>query len=157
MYTHKARQETFMPTYTITSPQGTLGKEQKRQIARNVTRVHSEVTGANTFFAQVVFVETAEESWFQGGAPEAATPIFLHGQIRSGRSAEIKAKLLDLLVGVVAEGSSIPKRQIWGYLHELPPSHMVEYGRVLPEPGQEARWLASLPVEERETMERMGR
>ncbi len=146
-----------MPTYTITSPQGTLKPEQKRQIARDVTRLHSEVTGANCFFAQVLFVETAEESWFQGGAPQAATPVFLHGQIRGGRSPETKAKLLELLVAAVAAGSSIPKRQIWGYLHELPPSHMVEYGHVLPEPGREAQWLADLPPDEREIMERMGR
>ncbi len=146
-----------MPTYTISSPKGTLQQEQKRRIAREVTRVHSEVTGANTFFAQVLFVETAEESWFQGGTPEAATPVFLHGQIRAGRSAETKARLLASLVAVVADGSSIPRRQIWAYLHELPPSHMVEYGRVLPEPGQEAQWLADLPADERETMERMGR
>jgi phenylpyruvate tautomerase PptA (4-oxalocrotonate tautomerase family) len=146
-----------MPTYTVTSPRGALTAQQKERIAHDVTRVHSEVTGANAFFAQVLFVEADDRSWFQGGVPVAATPIFIHGQVRAGRPPEVKAALLDQLAGVVASGAGLLRRQVWAYILELPPSLMVEYGRVLPEPGQEAAWLASLPPDERQIMERMGR
>jgi hypothetical protein len=33
---------------------------------------------------------------------------------------------------------------------EIPAGQMAEYGHVLPEPGDEAAWLASLPGEDRE-------
>ena len=146
-----------MPTYTITCPSGALTAEQKKRIAGEVTRVHSEVTGANTFFAQVLFSDAPEGNWFQGGVPAAGTPIFIHGQVRGGRPREMKSALLEQLVDVVANAAALPRRQVWGYILELPPSQMVEYGHVLPEPGCEADWLASLPPDEREIMQRMGR
>ncbi|WP_279608893.1 hypothetical protein [Burkholderia gladioli] len=35
------------------------------------------------------------------------------------------------------------------YIADVPPSQMVEYGRVLPEPGEEANWLQAMPDEDR--------
>ena len=54
-----------MPTYTVFSPAGQLNALQKADIAKNITRVHNEVTGAQTFFAQVVFPARPFEPPFQ--------------------------------------------------------------------------------------------
>ena len=35
--------------------------------------------------------------------------------------------------------------------------HMVEYGYMLPEPGQESQWLADMPAEDRQMLEAVGR
>jgi phenylpyruvate tautomerase PptA (4-oxalocrotonate tautomerase family) len=146
-----------MPTYTIFSPAGQLSGAQKADIARNVTRVHNEVTGAQTFFAQVVFHDTVPGNWFMGGAPLDGKQIYLCGHIRGGRPKEMKERLVLGLRDVVQAGAGVEKRNVWAYLVELPPSHMVEYGYMLPEPGAEKAWLSEMPAEDRQRLEAIGR
>lgn len=146
-----------MPTYTVFAPAGLLSSTQKAEIARNVTRVHSEVTGAQTFFAQVVFHDAPAGSWFMGGVPLDGEQIYMCGHIRGGRPKEMKSKLVLSLRDVLCEGAGVGKAKVWAYLVELPPSHMVEYGYQLPEPGQESAWLADMPREDREMLEAIGR
>jgi len=52
-----------MPTYVCTAREGQLSPDQKSRIAAAVTRIHSEVTGAPKFFAQVIFEEVKPISW----------------------------------------------------------------------------------------------
>lgn len=146
-----------MPTYTVHAASGLLSAEQKSRIAAEITRVHNEVTGAQTFFAQVMFVDVAPGNWFMGGGPCKDAQIFVQGQIRGGRPKELKQSLLKQLLDVLANESGLKRNQAWAYLVELPPSLMAEYGHILPEPGTEAQWLASLPPEDRALMESMGR
>jgi len=146
-----------MPTYTVSTSAGLLTVPQKQAIATAITRVHSEVTGAQAFFAQVMFVETAPGDWFIGGAPMTERQIFVQGQIRGGRTAAMKHALITGLCDALANASRLPTSRVWCYLIELPPSQMIEYGHVLPEPGGEAAWLASLPEEDRVVMRAVGR
>lgn len=44
-----------MPTYKLSFSNVTLNKIKKEKIAKIITNVHNEVTGANTYFAQVIF------------------------------------------------------------------------------------------------------
>ena len=76
-----------MPTYLCTSTNGRLTSEQKCKIAGEITRIHSEVTGAPAFFAQVIFTEVKAGDWFIGGAQLAHDHIFVSGHIRAGRAA----------------------------------------------------------------------
>jgi phenylpyruvate tautomerase PptA (4-oxalocrotonate tautomerase family) len=57
-----------MPTYFCLSPSGRLTTEQKRKIAGEITRIPGEVTGAPSFFAQVIFHEVNPSDWFIGGS-----------------------------------------------------------------------------------------
>jgi phenylpyruvate tautomerase PptA (4-oxalocrotonate tautomerase family) len=68
-----------MPTYFCSSPSGRLTTEQKRKIAGEITRIHSEVTGAPSFFAQVIFHEVNPGGWFIGGLPLTHEHIFVYG------------------------------------------------------------------------------
>ena len=54
-----------MPTYFCMSTNGRLTSEQKNKIAGEITRIHAEVTGAPSFFAQVIFndVQPGSCSW----------------------------------------------------------------------------------------------
>jgi hypothetical protein len=65
--------------------------------------------------------------------------------------------LLVRIVDAVGAATMIPRRCIWAYVAELPPTQMAEYGRILPEPGLESAWLASLPEADRAHIERVGR
>ena len=44
-----------MPTYTVTNSNFNLTLKQQKKIAEGITKVHNIVTGANTYFAQVIF------------------------------------------------------------------------------------------------------
>ena len=145
-----------MPTYTVLSPAGQLSGQHKKTIAEKVTRIHSEVTGALLFFAQVVFVEIADGNWFIGGAPLQSDQIYIHGHIRGGRPAEMKRDLVIGLRDALAEGAEVPRSRVWSYIVELAPTHMVEFGHVLPEPGEEAAWMEGLPPEDRALMKSIG-
>ena len=92
-----------MPTYVCTSLDGRLTAEQKRAIAREITNIHSEVTGAPTYFAQVIFNELKPGNWFMGGLQLRHDHIFVHGHIRAGRAADDKARMDHRLYAEVSE------------------------------------------------------
>lgn len=146
-----------MPTYTVHAPAGRLSAAQKKRVASEITRVHNQVTGAQSFFAQVLFVEVRAGNWFVGGAPLTDEQVFVHGQIRAGRSSDVKKELLTELLEAVSEAASFDRNRMWGYIVELPPSQMAEYGHILPEPGTEAQWLAALPKDDKALMESIGK
>jgi len=66
-----------MPTYFCTTLEGRLTAEQKRKMAGEITRVHCEVTGAPSFFAQVIFQEVRPGDYFIGGAPLKHDQLFV--------------------------------------------------------------------------------
>ena len=146
-----------MPTYTLHIPAGRLAAAQLDRMAAEITRVHSEVTGAAGFFAQVIVHEVAAGRYYAGGRPLAADQLFLHGQIRAGRSAQDRTRLLLALRDVVTTESGAEAAAVWVYLVDLPARDMVEYGHVLPEPGGEGAWMAALPEADRAWMQRAGR
>jgi phenylpyruvate tautomerase PptA (4-oxalocrotonate tautomerase family) len=146
-----------MPTYIVSAVSGRFSEEIKQQIAEGITDSHSSATGAHGFFAQVIFTEIPEGNHFMGGSPLRADQIFVHGHIRAGRTAQQKEQLLQGIVKVIANAASTERRHIWAYVSELPHSQMVEYGKVLPEPGTEERWLESMSGVDREHLLSIGK
>jgi len=146
-----------MPTYVCTITEDRLSPDQKSRIAGEITRIHCEVTGAPTFFAQVIFDEVKSGNYFIGGAPLAHDQIFVYGRVRAGRSVQDKLKMIRLMAEVVANAAGVSRTGVGIYIAELPPRHMMEYGYVLPEPGDEDVWTNALPAEHREFMQAVGR
>ena len=134
-----------MPTYTVTTSNLTLTKSKKKSIAQGITNIHSKTTGANTYFAQVMFLETKKNNHFMGGKLVKDEQIYLHGQIRAGRPKEIKDELIDQLKKLLAKETVLDQSSVWVYIVDVEPSQMVEYGEVLPESGQEKAWFDNLP------------
>ncbi|MDO5669692.1 MAG: tautomerase family protein [Corynebacterium sp.] len=145
-----------MPTYTVHARAGHLDHSVRANLARAITRAHTAATGAPGFFAQVVFHDIDPERHFVGGEPIADDLVFVHGQIRAGRTPEQKEALLGALNNAVQTVLGVPRRAVWVYLLELPPSDMVEYGYVLPAAGDEATWLASLDAETQRHLRSLG-
>ena len=79
-----------MPTYTVKYSNFNLSQKQKNLLAREISNTHSQYTGANTFFAQVIFHKNEKKSHFMGGKLVKTKEIFLNGQIRAGRTSKIK-------------------------------------------------------------------
>ena len=144
-----------MPTYTVTHSNFKLETKTKVQIAKGITRVHNLVTGANTYFAQVIFNKTKNNDHYMGGKKVREPQLFLHGQIRSGRSAKIKKKLILDLKNTLIKNSKLNETQIWVYIIDLTPSQMIEYGAILPESGGEAKWFKGLSPMLRRKLKKM--
>ena len=144
-----------MPTYTVTHSNFKLQTKTKVQIAKGITRVHNLVTGANTYFAQVIFNKTKNNDHYMGGKKVREPQLFLHGQIRSGRSAKIKKKLILDLKNTLIKNSKLNETQIWVYIIDLTPAQMIEYGAILPESGGEAKWFKGLSPMLRRKLKKM--
>jgi phenylpyruvate tautomerase PptA (4-oxalocrotonate tautomerase family) len=135
-----------MPTYTVTSASLTLTTSQEAGIAAAITRAHHEATGAPAFFAQVIFQRIEGGKHYIGGKPYAATHLFVHGLIRAGRSVEAKTILIKDIAAKVQTIAGIGPEDIWVYIQDIPATQMVEFGRILPEPGAEDAWRAAMSV-----------
>ena len=142
-----------MPTYTVTNSNFNLSSKQQQKLAEGITKVHNVVTGANTYFAQVIFNKTKKNNHFMGGKKVKEPSLFLLGQIRAGRSKEVKDKLISDLKNVLVKNSKLDETQVWVYINDLPPTQMIEYGAVLPESGKEKEWFANLPIKLKKKLE----
>ena len=96
-----------MPTYTVTNSNFNLSSKQQQNLAEGITKVHNVITGANTYFAQVVFNKTKKNNHFMGGKKVKEQSLFLLGQIRAGRSKEVKDKLISDLKDVLIKNSKL--------------------------------------------------
>ena len=145
-----------MPTYTVTNSNFNLSSKQQKNLAEGITKVHNVVTGANTYFAQVIFNKTKKDNHFMGGKKVKEPSLFLLGQIRAGRSKEVKDKLIVDLKDVLVKNSKLDETQVWVYINDLPPSQMIEYGEVLPESGKEKIWFSKLSKKLKKKLSKIG-
>jgi phenylpyruvate tautomerase PptA (4-oxalocrotonate tautomerase family) len=132
-----------MPTYVCSIQPGVLSEDQRARIATAITHRHSEATGAPSFFVQVVIEENASSRRYLSGQP-ASGHIWVRGDIRAGRSEEIREKLMLSIMRDLSEIAGVRKEAVWVYLCNLAPTDMVEYGHVLPAPGGEQVWFENL-------------
>ena len=145
-----------MPTYTVTNSNFNFTAREQKKLAEGITKVHNVVTGANTYFAQVIFNKTKKNNHFMGGKKVKEPSIFLLGQIRAGRPKKIKDKLISDLRDIVIKNSKLDETQIWVYIIDLPPSQMIEYGEVLPESGKEKVWFSKLSKKLKKKLSKIG-
>lgn len=145
-----------MPTYTVTTANVALTSTQESEIAAAVTGAHHENTGAPGFFAQVLFVTLPERKHYIGGKLNTTPHIYIHGLIRAGRSAAAKTGLIQQITSKVREISGVGTEDIWVYVQDIPPAQMVEFGRVLPEPGAEEQWQKALSPGKRQQLSAAG-
>ena len=144
-----------MPTYTVKYSNIYLSQKQKNSIANDITNTHSKFTGANNFFAQVIFQKNQKNAHFMGGKLVKTKEIFLNGQIRAGRTSRAKKQLILGLRKILIKNTSLQSDFVWVYLEDLLPDQMIEYGEVLPKSGQEKKWFNSLSSSLRRRLKKM--
>ena len=69
--------------------------------------------------------------------------------------AEVSELIKDIAakVHVIA---GIGPEDIWVYVQDVPATQMVEFGRVLPEPGAEDAWRTAISAKKLEDLKTMG-
>ena len=135
-----------MATYTVNYAGISLTTHQKFTIAKAITKIHADVTGAEAYFAQVIFKQLDLHDCFIGGVLLDEPHLFLSGQIRSGRSEQMKKQLLVELEVAIQSATGLAGQQIWAYIDEIIPGQMIEYGQILPAVGDDSVWFSTLPV-----------
>jgi phenylpyruvate tautomerase PptA (4-oxalocrotonate tautomerase family) len=133
----------FMPTYVCSVPPGKLNDSQKSEIASCISSRHSEATGAPRFFVQVVIEESRADRYL--GGQKSSDHIWVRGDIRSGRAELVRSKMMLRMMEDINRITGIGNDNIWIYVCNLAPTDMVEYGNVLPVPGEEKQWFEHLP------------
>ena len=142
-----------MPTYAFTTARE-LTADQRAKLVESVTTIHQVEAKAPRYFVQVVFYKLEPGAMFIGG--EAASPDhgWVRSDIRSGRTREQKARMLQRIMRETSEILGISEQAVWVYISDIPAHGVLEFGNVLPEPGEEEKWLASLPGALREKLVR---
>ena len=116
-----------MPVYHCSIPESALDDRARAGIASDLTRLHCEKTGAPPEFVHVLFVD----------AKSGANVV---GSIRAGRSFALREEMAAAMAAAVERrlgGGPVQVR-----LLEVPAAWVMEGGAVMPEPGEEAAWLA---------------
>lgn len=84
-----------------------------------------------------------------GGRANTAPQVYVHGLVREGRSIEIKQALMSQMLEEIVQILHITAEDVWIYLHDIPAAQMIEFGRSLPAPGDEAEWEKGMTQEMR--------
>src|SRR5262249_15353960 len=128
-------EEGDMPLYRCLVPSRAVALEKRQSIARAITAAHCEVTGAPAKFVHVFFIDTPPGE--EGG------PILVSGSIRAGRTAEQKREIEARVKAAFEQLAGIAAARTLVRLTDVPASWLMEGGRIMPEPGEEAVWLAA--------------
>ena len=125
-----------MPTYMCYVHEGQVTAEQKSQIAAGIARIHSRFTGAPVSFCQCIFRDLKSDDHFIGLQPASHKGVFVYGHIRAERTGAAKNHILMGIRDLLTRLLSVPESVVWVYLNDLARTDMVEFGHVLPEPGE---------------------
>lgn len=129
-----------MPIYTCTTNESTLSAQSKKALAGEIAKIHSEINHVPSTYVNVVFHELPADSVYTDGAP--ASPVLVSGWIREGHPKAETTRLATEISAAVTRVTGVPAKRILVVFETSPASFAVEGGRVLPEPGQEAAWIA---------------
>ncbi|GAA3064511.1 hypothetical protein GCM10010464_31150 [Pseudonocardia yunnanensis] len=125
-----------MPFYQFTVPSGGATLQHKAEIAEAVTKVHAEVTGAPSAYVHCAFTEVGADSIFVAGEPVIGPRLV--GLIRSGRSPEVRARLLHGLADAWCAITGDAKEDLAIFIVEIPGANVMEAGVILPEVSEDA-------------------
>jgi phenylpyruvate tautomerase PptA (4-oxalocrotonate tautomerase family) len=120
-----------MPLYTLVTQKGTLDRQAKNRLAKQLTSFHVEYAGVPQNWVHVVFQDFQPGDGFTAGeeAPTAALTLL----IRTGRSNEYKKGLLTELWRMFQTATGAPDDQIVIGIQEVSPSQAMEMGQIMPD------------------------
>src|ERR1700754_2620207 len=134
-----------MPTYVCSAAAGRLTPAQRVAIAESITTIHAEEGRAPRYFVQVIFNEIQQQGHFIGGIAAPEGLIWVRADIRSGRTDVQKKAIMERIADDISATAKAERENVWVYISDIPATGVLEFGHVLPPPGEEDKWFASLP------------
>ena len=125
-----------MPLYLCNAAKGAISDDAKPKIAADITRIHCDVTGAPPQFVHAFFVEE------DVAPPLDGKSAVLFGSIRANRTDAQKAQIIAEMRQSISTHAGIDLDAVGAMTTDVPASWAFEGGEVMPEPGEEAEWLA---------------
>jgi phenylpyruvate tautomerase PptA (4-oxalocrotonate tautomerase family) len=125
-----------MPLYRCLVAPNLTSYEQRAEIAAQVTRIHCEITNGLPLFVHTFFAEDED-----GMLPADKRALVL-GSIRAGRTDEQKQRLVSELEQSLARILALAVEHVSVVTVDVPARWVMEGGDLLPEPGDEAAWMA---------------
>jgi 4-oxalocrotonate tautomerase family enzyme len=133
-----------MPQYHCLVQQGRLTTEKKAEVAREITRIHCDLTNAPKHFVHVIFREVAPGDWFT--ADKQSSFSIVNAFIRAGRSDEQKQKLLTQISSAWSKVTGQAERELVVTITDIRSETWMEAGQIMPPPGGEKEWFARLGI-----------
>lgn len=125
-----------MPLYLCNAAKGAISDAAKPKIAADITRIHCAVTGAPAQFVHAFFVEE------DAAPPLDGKSAVLFGSIRGGRTDAQKDQIISEMLQSIQTHAGLDREDVGMLTTDVPASWAFEGGEVMPEPGEEAEWLA---------------
>ena len=129
-----------MPIYTCTTNESTLSAQAKQALAGEIATIHSEINHVPSTYVNVVFHELPADNVYTDGV--SASPVLVSGWIREGHPKSEVTRLATEIAAAATRIAGVPAERVLVVFESSPASFAVEVGRVLPEPGEEAAWIA---------------
>lgn len=126
-----------MPLYMTNGAAGALDDDAKKKIADDITRIHCDITGAPPLFVHAFFAEGIPEM------PLGDKSVLTFGNIRSGRSDVQKENIKSQVRDAISGHTGLPPEAVSVMIFDTPAHWAMEGGEIMPEPGEEAAWLAA--------------
>ena len=130
-----------MPIYTCTTTASTLTSDTKAALAAEIGAIHSAINHVPSSYVTVVFHELPRDAVYSGGVP--ASPVLVSSWVREGHPADETTRLATEIADAVTRIAGVPAELVTVVIVPGPARFAVEHGRVLPEPGHEAAWIAA--------------
>src|SRR3954451_8707025 len=118
-----------MPFYTAITQEGSVSDETKAKIAVEITHIHATLMKVPRSFVRVIFLSYPKGSGYTAG--EEAPTAALNCVLRSGHTAEDKAKMFKLLWAMFQAHTALPTDQLAMSLQEIPSDNAMEMGEIM--------------------------
>jgi phenylpyruvate tautomerase PptA (4-oxalocrotonate tautomerase family) len=131
-----------MPVYQVSYQHGRpLTEDMKAKMAAAITDAHVELTGAPRIFVHTFFNELPPGVSYSSEGPDHNI-TGITGSIRAGRPLDEKQALIKRIVASWTEITGQSPKQVLAGLTEIVSEMQMEYGLILPRPGDEPQWFA---------------
>ena len=128
-----------MPIYVCTAALGRLTPVQKTEIAKGITAIYREETGAPGYLVQVIFYDIAPGNHYVAGRPVPADQICIRCDTRSGKTSKQRTQMVRRIMQDVGRACGATEEAVTVLLCEIPVANIAEHGRVAPSPEEDDR------------------
>src|ERR1700733_11396463 len=133
--TARWKERSSMPLYTVTTQDGLLSAEQRDVIAAELVRIHTTAMGVPADFVHSIFPTYPRNHAYVAANRSPVASIL--AVIRAGQPTKEKTSPVQALWNMFQDKTGVSDRYLSVALQEVPASHAMENGAIMPDVGYE--------------------